>query len=404
MTRVVVTGLGITCPLGRGIPQVWKNLLDLRSGITRVQHFDASAFRTQIGGECLDYKPRQCDPKDPERYDRFILMAMAAAEEAWEESGLDAVRERTEFGVSIGAGFGGIDQIMLNHDLLKEKGPSRMRPFFVPGIIVNMPGGLVAQRWGLMGPNMASVSACSTGNHAIAHAYHTILRGVAPVMVAGGTESALTPLGLGGFSAARALSTRNDDPAGASRPFSKSRDGFVIGDGAGVLILEDLEFARSRHAPIVAEVVGFGESCDAFHPTAPREDGLGARMAMTRALKSAGLRPGDIGLINPHATSTVVGDAVEGRAIRDVFGDGGPHLFATKSQTGHLLGGAGAVEAIFTALALRDQTLPGTLNLEEPEPGLTLSAEARPGRFRFALSNSFGFGGHNTSLVLRKWE
>lgn len=404
--RVVVTGMGITSPLGRGIPRTWEALYKVESGISRVKHFDPSTYRTQIGGECLDYIPKKCDPKDAERYDRFILMAMTAAEEAWEMAGLDATNDRTEFGVSIGAGMGGIDQIQLNHSILldKSKGPSRMRPFFVPGIIINMAGGWIAERWGLMGPNHASVSACSTGNHSIANAYFTIQRGDAQVVLTGGTESALTQLGLGGFSAARALSIRNEDPAGASRPFSKSRDGFVIADGSGVLVVENLEHAQARGAKILAEIVGFGESCDAFHPTAPREDGMGAKLAMRRAMKNAGLQPQDIQLINPHATSTVIGDAVEARAIREVFGDHGPHVFATKSQTGHLLGAAGAVEAIFTILAILHQVLPGTRNLDNPEPAITLASEPKAGKIAFAMSNAFGFGGHNTSLILRKWE
>ncbi len=407
--RVVVTGLGIISPVGNGIPEAWKNILAGASGITRITRFDASAFTSQIAGEVRGFDPAQVlSVKEARRFDTFIHYGLAASIEAIKDSGLDFEREaREQVGVCIGSGIGGLPLIEETHKTVLASGPRKISPFFIPGSIINLIAGQLSIMYGLKGPNLALVTACTTANHCIGDAGRLIEYGDADVMIAGGSEACVSPLGLGGFCAARALSTRNDDPAAASRPWDKDRDGFVLGEGAGILVLEELDHARKRGAKIYCELAGYGMSADAHHITAPCEDGEGAVRCMNNALKNAGLNHEQVSYINAHGTSTPLGDVAETVAVKNCFGDHARKLAisSTKSMTGHLLGAAGGVEAVFSALAVKDQVAPPTINLTQPGPECDLDYvpnAARRMKIDVAISNSFGFGGTNGSLVFRR--
>ena len=407
--RVVVTGLGMVTPLGLDVASTWANVLAGQSGVKPITHFDASSYRAQIAATVEGFDPSLYLPaKEARRYDTFVQYGVAAAIQAMQQAGLTeevlAQLNTKRIGVCIGSGIGGLPMIEDNHSTLMQQGARRISPFFVPGSIVNMTAGLVAIRFGLRGPNLATATACTTSTHAIGLAARLIAYGDADVMVAGGSEKSSCGLGIGGFSSMQALSTRNDEPTRASRPFDLNRDGFVLGDGAGAMILESYEHAVARGATILAELSGFGMSDDASHITAPPENGDGAALAMENALADAGLQPEQIDYINAHGTSTPAGDKAESKAIEQLFGAHASNVAvsSTKSMTGHLLGAAGAVEAIFTVLALRDQIAPPTINLDTPDPECRLDYvphTARPMTIRHAISNSFGFGGTNGSLL-----
>ncbi len=406
--RVVVTGMGIISPLGNSIDAAWRNIVDGKSGISPITRFDVSNFTTRIGGSIKDFDAAEIiGRKEARRMDAFMHYGIAASQQAIQDSGIEITEDlATRFGVAIGAGIGGLETIENTHDTYRASGPRRISPFFIPGSIVNMVSGHVSIRYGITGPNIALVTACTTATHNIGIAARIIAYGDAEMMVAGGSEMATTALGLGGFCSAKALSTRNDDPERASRPWDRDRDGFVLSDGAGALVLEEYEHARSRGVRIYAEIVGFGMSGDAFHITAPLESGEGARLCMVNALNDAGMNPEDIDYVNAHGTSTPLGDKAESDAVKRTFGNHASRLpvSSTKSMTGHLLGAAGAVEAIFSILAIRDSVLPPTINLENPDPECDLDYvpnEARESKIRTALSNSFGFGGTNGTLVFR---
>jgi len=400
--------MGIVSPVGIGLATAWDNILAGRSGITAITRFDASAFTSQIAGEVKDFDvTKYLSGKEARRYDRFIHFGLVATMEAVKDAGLEGYAGDLErFGVCIGSGIGGLPMIEETAKAYFEGGPRKISPFFVPGSIINMISGLVSIQYGYKGPNLATVTACSTANHSIGEAARLIEYGDADAMVAGGSEATISPLGVGGFCAARALSMRNDDPASASRPWDVDRDGFVLGEGAGVLVLEELEHAKARGARIYCEIAGYGMSADAHHITAPPEDGEGAARAMTNALKNAGLAPTDIDYVNAHGTSTPLGDLAECLAMKRCFGDHAKKLAvsSTKSMTGHLLGAAAAIEAVFTALALRDQVAPPTANLFKQDPRCDLDFvpnTARKMPIRAALSNSFGFGGTNATIAFR---
>lgn len=408
--RVVVTGMGMLSPLGNDVPSSWQGILAGRSGIGLIEHMDLSAYSTRFGGSIKGFDVEQYLPaKEARKLDLFIQYGLAASFQAVRDSGLeitDANRER--IGVAMGSGIGGLTNIENSCKALIEQGPRRISPFFVPGSIINMVSGFLSIHLGLQGPNYAIATACTTGTHCIGMAARNIAYGEADVMVAGGSEMAACGLGIGGFAAARALSTRNDDPAAASRPWDKGRDGFVLSDGAGALVLEELEHAKARGARIYAELIGFGMSADAFHMTSPPDDGAGAARCIRNALNDAQLNVEQVQYINAHGTSTPAGDKAEAAAIRSVFGDHAYELSvsSTKSMVGHLLGAAGAVEAIFSVLAIQDQVAPPTINLEEPDEGCDLDfvpnqAKSRP--IDVVVSNSFGFGGTNGSLVFRRF-
>jgi 3-oxoacyl-[acyl-carrier-protein] synthase II len=409
--RVVVTGVGLICGVGNTSPEVWANLLAGKSGVARITHFDVSQFAAQIAAEVKHFDPLQfVEKKELKKMGRFIHLALAASEEAMRMSGLQITPELApRVGVHIGSGIGGFDVIEREHSNLLSGGPRRISPFFIPASIVNLAAGHVSIRYNAQGPNEATCTACTSSAHSVGDAFKIIARCDADVMIAGGTEAAITPMGVGGFAAMRALSTRNDEPEKASRPWDAGRDGFIIGEGAGVLILEELEFARRRGATILAEVVGYGMSGDAFHITQPAENGDGAYRVMVNALADAKVRPEQVGYINAHGTSTDIGDKLETVAIKRAFGE---HAYkvaisSTKSMTGHLLGGAGGLEAGITVLALRDQKIPPTINLENPDPECDLDYvpnHAREARMEFAMSNSFGFGGTNGALLFRHWN
>jgi 3-oxoacyl-[acyl-carrier-protein] synthase II len=408
--RVVVTGLGLICGVGNSTEEVWRNLLNGRSGVCRITQFDASQFACQIAAEVKNFDPlHYIDKKEIKKMGRFIHLAIAAADEAVKGSGLQVTPDNaTRVGVHIGSGIGGFDVIEREHKNLLNGGPRKISPFFIPAAIVNLAAGHVSIRFGAKGPNEATCTACTSSAHSLGDAYKIILRGDADVMIAGGTEAAVTPMSVGGFSAMRALSTRNDEPEKSSRPWDSARDGFVIGEGAGILILEELDLARRRGAKIIAEIVGYGMSGDAYHITAPAENGDGAYRVMLNTLKDASVEPQQVGYINAHGTSTDMGDRLETVAIKRAFGDYAYKLpvSSTKSMTGHLLGGAGGLEAGITVLALRDQTLPPTINLENPSPECDLDYipnEARKTKVEYAMSNSFGFGGTNGALLFRRW-
>ena len=409
--RVVITGLGVICALGHTSGETWKNLLAGKSGVTPITHFDATGFACTIAAEVKGFDPFNfIEKKEVKKMGRFIHLAIAAADEAMKMSGLVMSPEiEHRVGVHIGSGIGGFDVIEREHSNLLSGGPRKISPFFIPAAIVNLAAGHVSIRYGAKGPNEATCTACTTSAHAVGDAYRIIQHCDADVMIAGGSEAAITPMGVGGFAAMRALSTRNHDPEGASRPWDKDRDGFVIGEGAGILVLEELEFARARGAKILGEIIGYGMSADAFHITQPAENGEGGYRVMINAIKDAGLVPTDIGYVNAHGTSTPLGDALETVAIKRTFGEHVNSLAvsSTKSMTGHLLGGAGGLEAAVTVLALRDQILPPTINLFSPGEGCDLDYVPNHSRkmdFNYALSNSFGFGGTNGSLIFSRWQ
>ena len=407
--RVVVTGLGIVSPVGTGVPEAWKNILAGQSGITRITRFDPSPFTSQIAGEVKGFDPAQyLSAKETRRFDTFIHYGLAGAIEAIKDSGLDFEREqREQIGVCIGSGIGGLPLIEDTHQALLASGPRKISPFFIPGSIINLISGQLSIMYGLKGPNLAVVTACTTANHSIGEAGRLIEYGDADVMIAGGSEACISPLGVGGFCAARALSGRNDSPATASRPWDRDRDGFVLGEGAGILVLEEVEHARKRGARNDCELVGYGMSADAHHITAPCEDGEGAVRCMANALRNAGVNRDLVDYVNAHGTSTRLGDVAETVAVKNCFGDHAKKLAvsSTKSMTGHLLGAAGGIEAVFTALAMRDQAAPPTINIFNQDPQCDLDYvpnTARKMKIDIAISNSFGFGGTNGSLVFKK--
>ena len=407
--RVVVTGMGIVSPVGNTLDTAWKNILAGKSGIGPITIFDASNFPVRISGSIKDFDvEKYVSRKDAKKMDVFIHYGIAAGVEAIADSGLEITEANSErIGVAIGSGIGGLPGIEEGYSAFLKGGPRKITPFFVPRSIINMISGNLSIQYGIKGPNIALVTACTTATHSIGCAGRMIAYGDAEVMIAGGAEMATTETGIGGFASARALSTRNDDPERASRPWDRDRDGFVLSDGAGVVVLEEYEFAKQRGARIYAELVGFGMSGDAYHMTMPEESGDGARRCMLNALKDAGLNPEDIDYINAHGTSTPSGDPIESNAIKSAFGD---HAYAlavssTKSMTGHLLGAAGGVEAIFSVLALRDQVVPPTINLDNPEPGCDLNYvphAAQERKLKVVLSNSFGFGDTNGTVILRQ--
>jgi 3-oxoacyl-[acyl-carrier-protein] synthase II len=409
--RVVVTGLGIVSPVGANLTENWENITAGRTGITRVSRFDITGYPSTMAGEVKGFDPAEyIAPKEARKMDRFIQLGMAAGIQAMRDSGLEITDANAErIGANIGSGIGGLESIENTSITLHEKGPRRVSPFYVPGSIINMISGNLSILYGMKGPNLAMVTACTTATHAIGDASRIIQFGDADVMVAGGAEAPVTPTGLAGFGNAKALSTRNDDPEGASRPWDRDRDGFVIGEGAGVVVLEELEFAKKRGARIYAEVIGFGMSGDAYHMTQPAEGGEGAARCMDVALKNAGIDPADVDYINAHGTSTPLGDLAETKAVKRSFGDhaGKLAVSSTKSMTGHLLGAAGGIEAIYTAMAIHNHLAPPTINLEHPDPECDLDFvpnTAREMKIDVALSNSFGFGGTNGTLVLRRFQ
>ncbi len=419
--RVVVTGIAALSPVGLDARSSFDALMAGKSGIGPITHFDASALTARIAGEVRGFDVDQwMDPREAKRFDRFTHFAVAGARQAIADGGLDLdAVDRSRFGVVIGSGIGGLGLLEKQHSIMLERGPGRISPYFIPGMIINMASGVISITFGLKGPNTATVTACATGNHAIGEGLRIIQNGDADLMLAGGTEAVITQLAVGGFCAMRALSTRNDDPEHASRPFDKDRDGFVMGEGCGILLLEEAGHARARGAKILAELVGFGMSSDAFHISAPPDDGDGMVRVMRAAIADAGLTPGDIDYVNAHGTSTPTGDVIEARAVRRAFGEHADRLFvsSTKSMTGHLLGAAGGLEAIVTILAIDQGRIPPTANLEtvdpaieDPAQGIGLArerfvpGEGRSLAVRAALSNSFGFGGTNATVVFRKFE
>jgi 3-oxoacyl-[acyl-carrier-protein] synthase II len=410
--RVVVTGLGLICGVGKTAPELWQGLMVGRSGMAEIKAFDLTDHPVRFASEVKDFDPLLfVEKKESRKMGRFIHFALAAAAEAMAHSGLVCNEEnRDRVGVHIGSGIGGFDVIEREHSNLLSGGPRKVSPFFIPGSIINLAAGHVSIKYGARGPNEATATACTTSAHAIGDAFRTIQRGDADAMIAGGTEASITPLGVAGFASMRALSTRNDDPEHASRPFDKDRDGFVVGEGAGILILEELEFAKARGANILAEIVGYGLSADAFHMTGMAPEGEGCFRSMMHALKVAGLAPEQIDYVNAHATSTPLGDALESKAIENVFGEHAiSHkllVSSTKSMTGHLLGGAGGLEAGITIMAMQQQIAPPTMNIVELDPQCRLNYvpnKPQPAKINYALSNSFGFGGTNGSLVFKRW-
>jgi 3-oxoacyl-[acyl-carrier-protein] synthase II len=409
--RVVVTGMGLVIPIGIGVETVWKNVCEGKSGIGPLTRFDTNGFETKIAGEVKNFNPElYIDKKEIKKMDLFIQYSLAATKEALEDARLAITAENSErIGVIVGTGLGGLPSIERYHKVLLEKGPGRISPFFIPMLIANLASGHIAIQFGPKGPNTCVVTACATGGHCIGDAFRTIVYGDAEAMIAGGTEANITPLTIGGFNAMKALSTRNDEPEKASRPFEKNRDGFVVAEGAGILILEELQFALKRKAKIYGELVGYGYTGDAYHITAPSPDGDGAVRCMRMAIKDAGLKPEDIDYINAHGTSTPLNDLTETVAIKTVFGAHAKKvpISATKSMTGHLLGAAGSTEAIFTILAIQNGIMPPTINYEEPDPQCDLDYVpnvARRKPLKVGMSNAFGFGGTNAVLVFRKFE
>jgi len=410
LRRVVVTGLGLITPLGIGVEASWAGALAGRSGIRRITQFDTSGFPTQIAGEVEGFDPEAwIEPKEVKKVDRFIQFAIAAADIAMKDSGVTVSSDTSDrVGVAVGAGMGGLPIIEKVHSVLAERGPRRITPFFIPSVLINLASGHISIRYGAKGPNIAQVTACATGTHAIGDSFRIIERGDADVMICGGTEACITPLGVGGFNAMKALSTRNEEPEKASRPFDQDRDGFVMGEGAGVMILEGVDHAQARGARIYAEVVGYGLTSDAYHITSPDPQGDGAARCIRMALKGAGMPADSVDYINAHGTSTKYGDELETRAIKSVFGEHARRLVvsSTKSMTGHLLGAAGGIEAVFSVLAMRDGRIPPTINLDNPDPECDLDYAPHIVRERdvnVSLSNSFGFGGTNACIVFRKF-
>jgi 3-oxoacyl-[acyl-carrier-protein] synthase II len=408
--RVVITGLGMITPLGIGVEPTWSGLIAGKSGIGPITSFDTTGFETTIAGEIKDFFPENyMSPKLIKRMDRFVQIAVATAVLAMQDAGLEIVPDlQPHVGSIVGCGLGGLATIEKYHKILLEKGPKRISPFFIPMLIPNMAPGMVAMHFGAQGPNTATVTACASGAHAMGDAFKTIQRGAAKAMITGGVESVITPLGVGGFNSLKALSTRNDEPEKASRPFELHRDGFVMAEGSGIFIMEELEFARARGARIYAEVAGYGLSGDAYHMTAPSPDGTGAILCMQQAIADAGLHPDDVDHINAHGTSTPLNDAAETMAIKKVFGDRAYKIpvSATKSMTGHLLGGAGAVEAVISILSLVHGIAPPTINYETPDPDCDLDYvpnQARQVPIEVVMSNSFGFGGTNAVLIFKRY-
>ena len=409
MRRVVVTGVGVVSPLGTGNLKNWDAVVAGRSGIGPITRFDASDMPVKIAGEVKDFVAEDfIDKKEIKKMDLFIQYSLAAAQFAMEDSGLIVTEENaTRVGVLVGAGLGGLTTIERYHSSLLEGGYKKISPFFIPMLIINLAPGHISMKFGAKGPNISSVSACATGTHSIGDAYHIIKRGDADAMIAGGTESTVTPLGIGGFAVMKALSTRNDDPASASRPFEKNRDGFILAEGAGIVVLEEYESARKRGAKIYGEIVGYGLTGDAYHMTAPAPEGEGAARCIKMALDGAGVNPEDVTYINAHGTSTPFNDLNETLAIKRVFGPHAEKLMvsSTKSMTGHMLGAAGGVEAVFTLLAMEKGVIPPTINYDEPDPDCDLDYvpnTAREKKISYALSNSFGFGGTNATLLFKK--
>ena len=409
--RVVVTGIGLSSPVGLGTEETWAGLLAGRNGIERITHFEAAEFSCQIAGEVTGFDPLDfVSKKDLRKMGRFIFFALASGEFAMKMSGLNVTPEiAPRIGVYVGSGIGGFDVIEREHSKLLAGGPRKVSPFFIPASIVNLASGHVSIRWGAKGPNSATATACTSGAHAVGDSYRLIQHGDADGMICGGAEAAITPMSVAGFGNMKALSTRNDDPRHACRPWDVDRDGFVIGEGAGILVLEELGFARRRGANIIAELVGYGMSGDAFHITSPAENGDGAQRVMRNAMNDAGIGPSDIQYINAHGTSTPLGDRIESNAVEAVFGAHSSTMAvsSTKSMTGHLLGGAGGLEAGIVALAIRDQIVPPTINLEKPDEGCDLDyipKVARPMEIEYSLTNSFGFGGTNGALVFRRYH
>jgi 3-oxoacyl-[acyl-carrier-protein] synthase II len=409
--RVVITGIGLVSALGLGTRETWVALLAGQSGVTRVTRFDITGYAAQIAAEITGFDPLNwIEKKDIKKMDLFIQYAIAAAQFAMDDSRLVITPENgPEVGAFIGSGIGGFITIEREHEALLKGGPRKVSPFFIPSAIINLASGQVSIRFGAKGPNLATCTACSASAHAVGESYEIIKRGDATAMIAGGSEAAITPMSLGGFAQLRALSTRNDEPGRASRPFDKDRDGFIIGEGAGVVILEELEHAKQRGAPIYAEIVGYGSTSDAYHMTAPSEDGDGARRVMAMAVRKAGISPDQVDYINAHGTSTPYNDKLETLAIKNCFGEHARRLAisSTKSMTGHLLGGAGGLEAGISALAVYHQEVPPTINLDNPDPECDLDYvphKSRKMAVRYALSNSFGFGGTNAALLFKKYE
>jgi 3-oxoacyl-[acyl-carrier-protein] synthase II len=406
--RVVITGLGVITPVGNDLETFWRNLQNGVSGIGKITAIDASAFDCQIAGEVRNFEPKTVfnNPKDARRTDRYTHLAMAAAKMAMQDSGVDVEKvNRHRFGCIISSGIGGLKTLEDQHTALMTKGPNRVSAFTIPMLISNMASGLISMEYGLQGPNLSIVTACATSNNAIGESWRIIKFGDADIFLAGGAEASIVAIGLAGFSAMKALSTRNDEPERASRPFDRDRDGFVMSEGAGIVVVEELEHAKARGAKIYCELTGYGLSADAYHMTAPPETGEGAARAMQIALDHAGTRPEQVDYVNAHATSTGLGDVAETRAIKMVFGEYAREvsISATKSMTGHLLGGAGAVETAACALAIRDSVIPPTVNLENPDPECDLDYTAnvaKQKKIRVAVNNSFGFGGHNATLVV----
>jgi 3-oxoacyl-[acyl-carrier-protein] synthase II len=409
--RVVITGLGVISPVGNDVETFWRNLKNGVSGIERVQAFDTTNYDCQIGGEVRGFEPKGFfkNPKDARRTDRFSQLAMAAAKMAMADCGVDMEKiDRRRFGAIVSSGIGGLKTLEDQHAILLAKGPSRVSPFTIPMLISNMGSGLISMEFGLKGPNLCIVTACATSNNAIGESWRMIKFGDADIFLAGGSEASIVTVGMAAFSAMKALSTRNDDPHGASRPWDRDRDGFVMGEGAGVVVVEELEHAKARGAKIYCELTGYGLSADAYHMTAPPPDGEGAVRAMQMALDHAKINPGQVDYVNAHATSTGLGDVCETRAIKTVFGEYARtvSISSTKSMTGHLLGGAGAVEMAACALAIRDSVIPPTINLENPDEECDLDYTpnvAREKKVRVAVNNSFGFGGHNATLVVAEF-
>lgn len=411
--RVVITGMGVTTPVGQDLATFWSNLTNGVSGIGPITHFDVTDYRCRIAGEVKDFKPNENfkTPKDVNRTDRFTHLAVASAKAAMADAGLTGpVGDPERFGVVVGSGIGGLKTTEDQHTVLMQRGPSRLSPFMIPSLIVNMASGIVSMEYGLQGPNYAPVSACATSLHAIGEAWRMIRHDEADAFLAGGSEAAIVPLGIGGFAAMKALSTRNDDPTRASRPWDRDRDGFVMGEGAGILVLESLEHAQQRGARIYAEIVGYGLTSDAFHMSSPLPNHEQAQRSMRRAMQLAGLNPEDVDYVNAHGTSTPVGDVAEIRAVKAVFGDyakNGLLTSSTKSMTGHLLGAAGVVETVACVKTIETGVIPPTINLENPDTECDLDLvplTAREHKVKVALNNSFGFGGHNATLCVRAFE